>query len=145
MSNKSMRWVGRILVALALILLIDVIATWQQYKRAVVCVSNTSDSEISNVHLGIKAATNLVLGAVGVKQTRCVEVFPQGEADVSLIFDTPNRKGVTWRGGYIESSGGYEMTITVASADKVSDEALLLRGYVLLPLIRTVRKPTPRL
>lgn len=135
-----MVWIKRVLIVLALIIAIDVVATWRQYKRAVVCVSNATAVQISNVRVGTGKVADRILGEIPVGGRQCLEVSPQGESGVVLAFDVPSKKGISWTGGYIERSGGYEMTITITAPDSISEQTRLLRGYLLLPLIGSKRR-----
>lgn len=116
----------------------DAFLTWRQVWRAEVCVANASGADLSSVRVGAGRGANRDIGVIADGGTRCAEVFPSGEASVVLSFDSPQKKGTLWQGSYLESSGGYRVTLTVGPEGRVQDGVKLSRGVVIFPLMSAV-------
>lgn len=121
------------------LILIEAIVIWWQYNQAIVVVVNQSGQEVSKVHVAVKGGTHEV-GQLSAGGSQSLRVHPSGESDVSLTFDTSEHKPVTWTGGYIESHGGYRLTLTIGADWQITAHGRLSRGFILLPLLSKVTK-----
>ena len=125
-------------LAVLAVFIADSFLTWRQLWRAEVCVANASGAELGAVRVGAGRGADHNIGLIAHGQTRCADVFPSGDSSVILSFDSPRKRGTLWQGSYMESSGGYRVTLTVGPEDRVQDDVKLSHGVVIFPLMSAV-------
>lgn len=118
---------------------------WWQYRQAVVVVENESGQMISDLKIEMREGVQVV-GPLATGERRRLRVYPQGESDFKISFQTPDHKIITAPGSYIESRGGYRVVTQIGPgpAWAVSTETGFARGCVLGHLLSWIfQRPKP--
>jgi hypothetical protein len=120
------------------LILLEVASVFWQYNRAIVVITNRSGHDITDVTVNLQntQATAGILNG----QTIEIRVFPRGEAGFTLTFKTPELKTIVSPGQYIEAHGGYHVHMTINADYSISTKTKLVRGLVLLPILRRIRR-----
>ena len=111
----------KIITFIVLLLLIVATDFWWQFNRALVTAKNLSGHDISDVTIVIGRDSRKI-GKIQEGQEKTVRPRFKGESDVRLSFVGANSRPIQWHGEYIESHGGYRLSLTIHSDDSVSSD-----------------------
>lgn len=119
-----MKYILKTISLLVLIGILGVIYSWIQFKRCLITLDNQTGNNISNITVSVRGGSYNI-DIIGTGQSKTIRVYPQGESGVELSFIDSNLKLNKWQGGYINSSGGYRMHITIGLDNKVDEKTRL--------------------
>lgn len=138
-SIKRIFKIIRIIILFVISLItIEVLSIWWQYHRAIIVIINNSGRQVSDLKIEMREGVQEI-GILSAGSKGYARVFPHGESDFSISFMTPEKKLVRAPGGYIESTGGYKYTLTIAPDWTISKKSSLAQGCIILPLYNYYR------